>query len=408
MTCLPSPAYFCISAALCATASSAFANPPADAIIDTPAPQNEWEFQAKPYGWLTALNGTADVGGLAAAIDFPFSNIFQHLDMAAALQLEARRGRWGILADGFYADLSASGSPPGPLYHSIEAELKQFIGELSLSYRLYECDRAFVDMYAGVRYNAMSLDLSADPNETIINNTSTGTTGRIAEAIEERGEEIVSARVAEFQAAAPAQRAVIAGEIRAKIEQEADGTIRRNLARELAKLRREIPDRVVRLNVEKAIIAVEKQRISLARNTAQLKLAELRASVDASLEGKVDIARERLDKAKRNLKNAINRELNERLPANASVDKNWADPIVGVRTQWPLGDHFFLAAQGDVGGFGVSSDMAWRAQATVGCQFNESVSAELGYRYLHTDYSDGAFTYDMTQSGIFTGLNFRF
>ena len=47
-------------------------------------------------------------------------------------------------------------------------------------------------------------------------------------------------------------------------------------------------------------------------------------------------------------------------------------------------------------------------QATVGYNFTNNVSAELGYRYLHTDYKDGAFKYDIAQAGLFTSLNFEF
>jgi opacity protein-like surface antigen len=47
-------------------------------------------------------------------------------------------------------------------------------------------------------------------------------------------------------------------------------------------------------------------------------------------------------------------------------------------------------------------------QATVGYQFSEAVSTEIGYRYMDTDYTDGAFVYDMASHGLYLGLNFRF
>ncbi|GAA5129083.1 hypothetical protein JIN84_02865 [Luteolibacter yonseiensis] len=397
-----------ISTAICATASSAFADASVDPVIGNPAPLSGWEFRLEPYGWLTAIDGSAGIDGLEARIDSAFSDILQKLDMYASLQFEARNGRWGILADGFYADLSASGAPPGPLYRSIEAGFKQFIGELTLSYSVHESDLALVDVYAGVRYNGISLDLGADPNETILNGSSDRTSGRIAEAIRKRGEQLVSARLAEFKAAATARREEIESEIREAIEDEADGSIRRDLVKELIKLRDTIPDRIVRLDPDQTAGAVEKQRVALARSAARLKIEELRASVDSSLKDRVANARERVKEAKEKLRNAIKRELEERLPADASADKSWVDPILGVRARWPLGEQFFLATQGDVGGFGVSSDITWRLQATVGCRFSETVSAEIGYRHLHTGYSDGAFTYDIAESGAFIGVDFRF
>ena len=91
-----------------------------------------------------------------------------------------------------------------------------------------------------------------------------------------------------------------------------------------------------------------------------------------------------------------------------SADKDWADPIVGLRGQWNINDKWYLAGKGDIGGFGVSSDFTWNLQATVGYNFNECVSAEIGYRYFDTDYDDGGFTYDVAQAGLLLGVNFRF
>ncbi len=67
-----------------------------------------------------------------------------------------------------------------------------------------------------------------------------------------------------------------------------------------------------------------------------------------------------------------------------------------------------LAAKGDVGGFGVSSDLAWTLQGTIGYPFTPNVSSEIGYRYLHTDYTDGGFKYDVAQAGLYTGHNIKF
>lgn len=150
------------------------------------------------------------------------------------------------------------------------------------------------------------------------------------------------------------------------------------------------------------------QRLALARSTAQFEVARFRASVDASLQGKVAQARARMDKAEQNLASAINRQLVNGLPTKSSADKDWVDPIIGVRAQWNLNDKWFLAGKSAIGGFGVGSDFAWTLQGTVGYNFTENVSAELGYRYMDTDYEDGAFTYDLAEAGIYTGLNIKF
>ena len=55
------------------------------------------------------------------------------------------------------------------------------------------------------------------------------------------------------------------------------------------------------------------------------------------------------------------------LSVNQKVD--WIDPLVGGRLGVHLSEHWFLLFMGDVGGFGVGSDLAW------------SVTGLLGYRW---------------------------
>lgn len=234
-------------------------------IPQSPPSDSPWEFRIEPYAWLTGLKGEIGKGPLALDIDQSFTGIVDDLNMAAALQMEVRKGRWGILFDGFYADLGSSAETRSLLFGEGRVGLKQFLGELELEYRVYENNRSFIDLYGGVRYNTLQLDLGAD---------------RI------------------FPPLAP------------------------------------------------------------------------------------DIA--------------------------LSVDREWADPIIGVRGQWNLSDQWVLAGKGDIGGFGVASEFTWNLQATVGYQFNSTFSTELGYRYFQTDYQDGDFSYDVAEHGLFIGLNFTF
>lgn len=253
-----------IPAAFCATSLLAVAGTE-PAAIDMPPPSDGWEFRLQPYGWLTGIDGTTGPAGFPSEIDAGFDDVFDVLEMAAALQFEARRGRWGFMADLFYAELGSSGTLPGPLQTNVDVDFEQLLGEFVVLYRVNESTDSFVDLYAGVRYNSINLDLTA---------TSTGTLLPIG------------------------------------------GT--------------------------------------------------------------------------------------------RSADKSWTDPIIGIRTQWEINPNWYLAAKGDIGGFGVDSDFTWNLQASVGYRFNESVSLEVGYRYFDTDYSDSGFTYDIVQSGALIGLNFMF
>lgn len=379
-----------------------------EAPVIAAAPSSEWQFRIEPYAWLTGLDGRTGVGPLVTDIDASFSDIFSHINMAAALQFEARNGPWGVIADGFYADLGASGSTPGPLYDSVELDMKQFIGELSVAYRVYESPKGFVDVYGGIRYNDLSMDLSAKLDPAGIQSVSTSASERVVSGIDERAAAIVQPKLASYKAGSAARRSAIETQITAAIESEADGRVKRDLEKQLIRIRRDGGLDLRDIASNRIIRAVKSERLSLARSTAQLQVAQLKASVDASLKADVARAQSRVAKAEQKLAAAINQQLTNRLPTSASADKSWVDPIIGVRGQWNINDKWFLAGQSDIGGFGVGSDITWTLQGTLGYNFTNNVSAELGYRYLKTDYEDGAFTYDIAEAGIYTGLNIRF
>jgi opacity protein-like surface antigen len=84
------------------------------------------------------------------------------------------------------------------------------------------------------------------------------------------------------------------------------------------------------------------------------------------------------------------------------------DPIIGFRLQSELTEKLFFRATGDIGGFGVSSDLTWQAMGGFGYRFTERCSGLLGDRAIGTDYTDGGFAHDVTTHGPVIGLGFRF
>ena len=149
------------------------AGPVSSEVIETPQAAAEWEFRVEPYGWLTNIDGAVGAGGLTTDVDANFfDDIIDQLEMAAALQFEARRGRWGIIMDGFYSELGSAGTPPGTLYSEVGVDFQQCIGELDIAYRVYESPHAFVDVYAGFRDTALSLDLETQVNQTAVTGSS--------------------------------------------------------------------------------------------------------------------------------------------------------------------------------------------------------------------------------------------
>jgi hypothetical protein len=93
---------------------------------------------------------------------------------------------------------------------------------------------------------------------------------------------------------------------------------------------------------------------------------------------------------------------------NESASKSWADPIIGTRFAANLSKKFFFMASGDIGGFGVSSDLTWQAMAGFGFRVSKNGSILLGYRAIGTDYESGGFTYDVTGHGPALGYEYQF
>lgn len=106
-------------------------------------------------------------------------------------------------------------------------------------------------------------------------------------------------------------------------------------------------------------------------------------------------------------------DITSSIPAvRAQGSESWMDPLIGVRTDWNLTRHWNIGVGGNIGGFGVGSDLAAEGLATVGYRFHFSKQVTgnvlAGYRVLYQDYSHQNFTYDATLQGPFFGLDVSF
>ncbi|MDH3731916.1 MAG: hypothetical protein OEU54_00220 [Gemmatimonadota bacterium] len=87
--------------------------------------------------------------------------------------------------------------------------------------------------------------------------------------------------------------------------------------------------------------------------------------------------------------------------------RTWVDPIASL--QGTVGDRVYFNGYGDIGGFGIASDLTYQLYGAIGYQFTTVTSAELGYRVISHDYKDGTtFAYDIRQHGFLLGISFEF
>jgi hypothetical protein len=89
-------------------------------------------------------------------------------------------------------------------------------------------------------------------------------------------------------------------------------------------------------------------------------------------------------------------------------DEEWVDPIAGARWILDLAESLQLTLRGDVGGFGVGSDMSWQALGMFGFRLGERAALEFGWRHLDVDFDDDDLEYDAELSGPLVGLRFGF
>jgi hypothetical protein len=93
--------------------------------------------------------------------------------------------------------------------------------------------------------------------------------------------------------------------------------------------------------------------------------------------------------------------------------QEWWDPIIGAQLSYPLlGKKLTFDGHFDLGGFGVGSSLTWQAYPYLNWRFAKWGSAQLGYRWLGTDYQTGSgaskFRYDVVVQGPQIGFTFHF
>lgn len=94
--------------------------------------------------------------------------------------------------------------------------------------------------------------------------------------------------------------------------------------------------------------------------------------------------------------------------ASATKSTTFFDPLVGVRAGYALTERVSVLATGNIGGFGVGSELTWEAYAGFSYAISDRVSTELGYRYLSIDYESGRKEIDMQMFGPVAALTVRF
>ena len=124
-----------------------------------------WEVRVGLPAWLAGLSGVTGVKGVDASSDVRFEQLLKHLThFPIALSADVRYQRWEFFADGQYIEVGTSATLPGLLFTDANVHIKNALAEGFVGYRLINCDKASLSIFAGARWTYLQGDLSISDN----------------------------------------------------------------------------------------------------------------------------------------------------------------------------------------------------------------------------------------------------
>ncbi len=356
-----------------------------DLAKDVMASSSGWSFDGGPYGWAIWMQGDM------TARDRKFDVYADPVDLIDALDgpiimanFEARKGRFSLYADVFYADQGldsdfAAEAEPIP---ALQLRGDGRIGS-ELDFGVYQADAFYqVAHFVGPGGGKTTFELGG------------------------------GARYVEFEL-----------DVRAKIDLSARLQLTKAIDRIERRIRRieNVEDRLESLAQLNAVRAsVLNKRIVRARDKGrekQVRRLERRlGKVDergraiAALEA---IAALRLGLLRAEL-NLADSEFNDSFATVSSGNMNFVDPVIAMRVNHDLGNGQSITAMGDFGGFNINDGLSWQAVLTYdreGTLFGFETTTSVGYRALWLQYeeetSKGTRGLDIVLHGPIAELAFR-
>jgi opacity protein-like surface antigen len=120
-----------------------------------------WEVRIGAPAWLAGISGESGVKGVVDRVDVRFDSLLNHLThFPVALSIDARYRRWEFYVDGQYIEVGTSATLPGLLFTDANVHIKNALAEGAIGYRLINCDKGYLSLFAGARWTYLQGDLS--------------------------------------------------------------------------------------------------------------------------------------------------------------------------------------------------------------------------------------------------------
>lgn len=127
------------------------------------AQQSDWSYEASIYLYMpeTKTGQDTPTGNFEGTLSF--SDALSNLDMAFMGAFGAKNGRWSVLADYNYTDLTFNSATPGPSFSNLETSAKTQFFSGYLGYQVYNDSSLQVDVAGGFRWFSTETKFSLSP-----------------------------------------------------------------------------------------------------------------------------------------------------------------------------------------------------------------------------------------------------
>ena len=131
--------------------------------------EDDWEFDLEAYGWLPIIEFETETGEKSKITR---DDLLKDLDLTAMWATRARKGKWSLMADFIYFNISSKTDVPlfadvPSLVEVRKAGLQAWIITPTLGYTVHKTEKQTIDLYAGARYLWIEADATIDINPLI-------------------------------------------------------------------------------------------------------------------------------------------------------------------------------------------------------------------------------------------------
>lgn len=387
---------------------------------------DEAVFVLRPYIWAPSIKGDvgiseAPIGDITVPVDEAFLDYAGNLGGALLLTAEARKGRWALVADGIWMRLEDDTGTPGPFLSVVDVQMDTVLLSLAPAYRVLQSDRVNVDVLAGGRYVYIRQDMDLKPDyaavdsisEQVVDTAADKLSGAVGNAVNKAKDEISGAIRPGDSAADQVQDAIndisVGGDADALIDAilaggggYEGGSLVSEVQRYVEAVQNAVAERAADLVDD--LSPIERQNPELVEAAIAKAASE---SVDQLKKNVSSGASKAISQAESALAVKVEGGMNEAASADAVESRDWVDPFFGAKGHVKLMDRLALMFYGDIGGFGVGSELTWQLFGGLSWQASESVRVEAGYRHLDIDYDHDHFIFDASMSGFAAGASIR-